>query len=88
MQSNFESMQAISWQVEGRVKESWGRWLEDLFERCCSHICGECSLSARQSAREIIVLDARVDRPAEARAGQSSIEAGNSCCRKHAEANG
>ena len=74
---NFESMRAISWQVEGRVNESWRRWLEDLFEPVLlPHLWRVLDLSSRQSAREIIVLDAELDRAMKPWPRQSSIEAG------------
>jgi hypothetical protein len=74
---NFESMRAISWQVEGPVRESWRRWLEDLFEPVLlPHLWRVVDLSARQSAREIIGLDAELNGSMKSGPRQRSIDAG------------
>ena len=70
-------MRAISWQVEGPVAESWRRWLESLFEPLLlPHLWRVLDLSARQSAREIIVLDAELDRSMKPWPRRRSIDAG------------
>jgi len=75
---NFESMRAISWQVEDPVGDSWRRWLEDLFEPVLlPHLWRVLDLSSRQSAREIIVLDAELDRSMQPWPRQRSIDAGH-----------
>jgi hypothetical protein len=74
---NFESLRAISWQVEAPVRESWHRWLESLFEPVLlPHLCRVLDLSARQSAREIILLDAELDRSMNPWSRQGSVDAG------------
>jgi hypothetical protein len=74
---NFESMRAISWQVEGPVGDSWLRWLEAFFEPVLlPHLFRVLDLSARQSAREIILLDAELYRNMKPWPRQRSIEAG------------
>jgi hypothetical protein len=74
---NFESMQAISWQVERSVEDSWRQWLEALFEPVLlPHLWRVLDLSARQSAKEIIVLDAELDRSMKPWPRQRSIDAG------------
>jgi hypothetical protein len=74
---NFESMRAISWQVQGPVADSWQRWLDSLFEPVLlPHLWRVLELSARQSAREIIALDVELDRSMKPWPRQRSIEAG------------
>jgi hypothetical protein len=74
---NFECMRAISWQVEGPVRGSWRRWLEDVFEPVLlPHLWRVVDLSARQSAREIIGLDAELNGSMKSGPRQRSIDAG------------
>ena len=74
---DFDSARAISWQVEGPVADSWQRWMKALFEPVLlPHLLKVLDLSARQSAREIILLDAELNQRLKPRPRQRSIEAG------------
>jgi hypothetical protein len=74
---DFDSALAISWQVEGSVAESWQRWLEALFEPLLlPHLWRVLDLSARQSVREIILLDVELNWNMEPWPRQRSIDAG------------
>ena len=74
---DFDSALAISWQVEGSVAESWQRWLEALFEPLLlPHLWRVLALSARQSVREIILLDVELNWNMEPWPRQRSIDAG------------
>jgi UreF-like urease accessory protein len=74
---DFDSARAISWQVEGPVAESWQQWLKTLFEPLLlPHLLRVLDFSARQSAREIILLDAALNRNMEPWPRQHSIDAG------------
>jgi hypothetical protein len=74
---DFDSARAISWQVEGPIAESWQQWMKVLFEPLLlPHLSRVLDFSARQSAREIILLDAELDRNMEPWSRQRSAEAG------------
>ena len=74
---DFDSARAISWQVEGPVADSWQRWMKTLFEPVLlPHLLKVLDLSARQSAREIILLDAELNQRLKPWPRQRSIEAG------------
>jgi hypothetical protein len=74
---DFDSALAISWQVKGSVAESWQRWLEALFEPLLlPHLWRVLALSARQSVREIILLDVELNWSMEPWPRQRSIDAG------------
>jgi hypothetical protein len=74
---DFDSARAISWQVEGPVADSWQRWMKALFEPVLlPHLLKVLDLSARQSAREIILLDAELNQRLKPWPRQRSIEAG------------
>jgi hypothetical protein len=74
---DFDSARAISWQVEGPVADSWQRWMKTLFEPVLlPHLQKVLDLSARQSAREIILLDAELNQRLKQWPRQHSIEAG------------
>ena len=74
---DFDSTRAISWQVEGPVADSWQRWMKTLFEPVLlPHLLKVLDLSARQSAREIILLDAELNQRLKPWPRQRSIEAG------------
>lgn len=74
---DFDSARAISWQAEGSVADSWQQWLEALFEPLLlPHLWRVLDFSARQSAKEIILLDAELNRCMEPCPRQRSIEAG------------
>jgi hypothetical protein len=56
---DFDSARAISWQVGLPVADSWQQWMKALFEPLLlPHLLRVLEFSARQSAREIILLDA------------------------------
>jgi hypothetical protein len=76
---DFDAARAISWQVEGPVAESWQRWLKTSFEPLLlPHLLRVLDFSARQSAREIILLDAELNRSLPPGSRQCSVEAGRS----------
>jgi hypothetical protein len=76
---DFEAGRAISWQVEGPVAESWQQWMKTCFEPLLlPHLLRVLDFSARQSAREIILLDAELDRSLLPGPRQRSVEAGRS----------
>jgi hypothetical protein len=81
----FDSALAISWQVEGSVTESWQRWLEILFEPLLlPHLWRVLALSARQSAREIILLDVELNGSLDPWPRKQSIHAGRLLLKKRA----
>ena len=74
---DFDAARAISWQVEGPVAESWQHWMKSLFEPLLlPHLLRVLDYSARQSAREIILLDAELNRNLTPWPRQRSVEAG------------
>jgi hypothetical protein len=76
---DFDAARAISWQVEGPVAESWQRWMKTSFEPLLlPHLLRVLDFSARQSAREIILLDAELNRSLPPGSRQGSVEAGRS----------
>jgi hypothetical protein len=76
---DFDAARAISWQVEGPVAESWQRWMKTSFEPLLlPHLFRVLDFSARQSAREIILLDAELNRSLPPGSRQCSVEAGRS----------
>ena len=76
---DFDTARAISWQVEGPVEESWRGWIKELFEPLLlPHLLRVLEASARQSAREIIVLDVELNRSMKPWPRQRSIDAGRS----------
>jgi UreF-like urease accessory protein len=81
---DFDSGRAISWQFEaGSVAESWRQWMEDLFEPLIlPHLWRVVDFSARQSAREIILLDAELHRSMQPWPRQQSIDAGRTLLRQ------
>jgi UreF len=76
---DFDAARAISWQVEGPVAESWQQWMKTSFEPLLlPHLLRVLDFSARQSAREIILLDAELNQSLPPGSRQRSIEAGRS----------
>jgi hypothetical protein len=76
---DFDSARAISWHVQVPVAKSWQQWMKSLFEPLLlPHLFRVLDYSARQSAREIILLDAELDRNMEPWPRQLSIDAGRS----------
>jgi hypothetical protein len=74
---DFDSARAISWQVEVPVADSWQNWIKDLFEPLLlPHLLRVLDLSARQSAREIILLDVELNGSMKPWPRQRSIDAG------------
>ena len=74
---NFDSMRAISWQVEGSVGDSWRHWLEDLFKPLLlPHLWRVLDFATRQSVREIILFDMELDKNMKPGPRQRSIDAG------------
>jgi hypothetical protein len=74
---NLSAIQAISWQVTGCVETSWQQWLDGLFEPLLlPHLGRVIDLSARQSSREIILLDLELDRNLEPWPRDRSLDAG------------
>jgi hypothetical protein len=76
---DFDSSRAISWQVEVPVQDSWQQWMKLLFEPLLlPHLLRVLDFSARQSAREIILLDAELNRSLQPWPRQRSVDAGRS----------
>jgi hypothetical protein len=76
---DFDAARGISWQVEGPVEESWREWMKSSFEPLLlPHLFRVLDYSARQSAREIILLDAELNRTLPPWSRQRSVEAGRS----------
>jgi len=74
---DFDALRAISWQVGGSVEDSWREWMKDLFEPLLlPHLFKVLDCSARQSAREIILLDAQLNRSMKPWPRQGSVDAG------------
>jgi hypothetical protein len=70
-------MRAISWQVTCPVETSWQQWLDGLFEPLLlPHLRRVIDLSARQSSKEIILLDLELDRNLEPWPRDKSLDAG------------
>jgi hypothetical protein len=76
---DFDAARGISWQVEGPVAESWQEWMKSSFEPLLlPHLLRVLDYSARQSAREIILLDAELNTSLPLWPRQRSVEAGRS----------
>jgi hypothetical protein len=74
---DFDPARAISWRVEGRVADSWQKWIKALFEPfLLPHLFRVLDYSARQSAREIILLDAELNRNMKPWPRRRSLDAG------------
>jgi len=74
---DFDPARAISWQVESPVADSWQLWMKDLFEPVLlPHLSRVLDFAARQSAREIILLDAELHGSLGPWPRQHSMEAG------------
>ena len=74
---NLGALRAISWQVAGPVETSWQQWLVEIFEPLLlPHLRRVIDLSAKQSSKEIILLDLELDRNLEPWARDRSLEAG------------
>ena len=74
---DFDPARAISWQVESPVADSWQQWMKDLFEPVLlPHLSRVLDFAARQSAREIILLDAELHGSLGPWPRQHSMEAG------------
>jgi hypothetical protein len=74
---DFDSARAISWQVGLPVADSWQQWMKALFEPLLlPHLLRVLDFSARQSAREIILLDAELNQSMEPWPRKRSVEAG------------
>jgi hypothetical protein len=74
---DFDSARAISWRVGLPVADSWQQWMKALFEPLLlPHLLRVLDFSARQSAREIILLDAELNRSMQAWPRKRSVEAG------------
>jgi hypothetical protein len=74
---DFDASRAISWQVEGPAAESWHQWMKTSFEPfLLPHLLRVLDFSARQSVREIILLDAELNRSLQPGLRQRSVDAG------------
>ncbi len=73
----FDCSRPISWQVEVPVEDSWQQWMKDLFEPyLLPHLLRVLDFSARQSAREIVLLDAELNRCLPPWPRERSVDAG------------
>jgi hypothetical protein len=58
----LDSMQVISWSVEGALEQSWSEWHQSVFlPFLLPHLGQVLELAGRQSPKEIVVLDAKLD---------------------------
>jgi hypothetical protein len=74
---DFDSARPISWQVEGPVAESWQQWMKTLFEPLLlPHLSKVLDFATRQSAREIVLLDAELNRNMPPWPRERSLDAG------------
>jgi hypothetical protein len=75
---NLDAIRAISWQATEGVETSWRHWLDEVFEPLLlPHLRKVIDLAARQSSREIILLDLNLDRNLEPGPRKRSLAAGN-----------
>src|ERR1700759_219723 len=72
---DFDAARGISWQVEGPGEESWQEWRKRSFE---PRLLRVVDYAARQSAREIILLDAELNGSLPPWPRRRSVEAGRS----------
>jgi hypothetical protein len=73
----LDGIRVITWQATGPLEASWAQWLEGVFEPLLlPHLRRVIDLSARQSSKEIILLDVELDRNLEAWTRGKSVEAG------------
>jgi len=76
---DFDPSRAISWRVVGPVADSWRQWIKALFKPLLlPHLFRVLNYSARQSAREIILLDAELNRNMKSWPRRRSLDAGRS----------
>jgi hypothetical protein len=82
---DFDSARPITWSAQGPAAESWEEWLQSLFGPILlPHLWGVLDYSARQSAREILLLDVALNRELEPGPRQNSIAAGRVLLQRHA----
>jgi hypothetical protein len=82
---DFHSARPITWSAQGPAAESWEEWLQSLFGPILlPHLWGVLDYSARQSAREILLLDVALNRELEPGPRQNSIAAGRVLLQRHA----
>jgi hypothetical protein len=74
---SFDLIGPISWRLRGHSRKSWVNWLDLVFEPVLvPHLWYVLDYSYRQSAKEIIELDAELGKRLDAWSGRRSIEAG------------
>ena len=74
---DFDPAHPITWSAQDPGAESWEEWLQSLFGPVLlPHLWGVLDYSARQSAREILLLDVALNRELEPGPRQNSIAAG------------
>gem|GEM_PF-587171 len=74
---NLHAMHSILWKVEGAIEPSWIRWMETCFEPfLLPHLQQVLEFSARQSAKEIILLDVALGKSLAGSLCDRSIKAG------------
>jgi UreF-like urease accessory protein len=74
---NLDAIRAITWQAAGPVEESWQQWLDGVFEPLLlPHLRRVIDFSARQSSKEIILLDLDLDRNLDPWTRDKSLDAG------------
>src|ERR1700736_947383 len=81
----FDETGPISWRPKGATRKSWVSWLDLVFEPILlPHLWYVFDYSCRQSAHEIIALDAELSKRLGVWSGQRSIEAGRALLRQKA----
>jgi hypothetical protein len=73
----LEAMRVISWTIEGPVEQSWPDWYQNVFfPFLLPHLGQVLELAGRQSPKEIVSLDAKLDKDLPPLIRSASIEAG------------
>ncbi|HYY29869.1 MAG TPA: urease accessory UreF family protein [Chthoniobacterales bacterium] len=82
---DFDSARPLTWSAQGPAAKSWEEWLQSLFGPILlPHLRGVLDYAARQSAREILLLDVALNRELEPGPRQNSIAAGQTLLQRHA----
>jgi hypothetical protein len=73
----LDAMRLISWSAEGSIEESWSDWCQSVFVPfLLPHFEEVLEFSARQSPKEIVALDSKLDKTLLPLTRSRSIEAG------------
>jgi hypothetical protein len=82
---SFDLIGPISWRLRGSARKSWVNWLDLVFEPVLlPHLWYVLDYAYRQSANEIIALDAELGKQLDVWSGRRSIEAGRTLIQQRA----